>query len=650
MMYLVDYICAILARIANVIFHILPIQFTLWLGKQCGTVACFVNTERRMIGYANLKAAFSKEKTPREIKALIKAVYQNLTKTVFEILSLTKLNRAYAEKYIEVVNEKERKEMAKDMPNGAILITAHFGNWEMQAGVSAMKGFPLIVLARPQRMKKMNELIDRLRESMGSTIIRKGMTTRMLVKALHQGKIVGVVGDQDAGKKGIFVDFFGRPASTAPGAARIAQKTGAYFMPVFIARIKGPYHRLVLEEPVKIGKEEGLAQHLARYNELLESYVRKYPEQYLWMHRRWKSTPVKQVIILDDGKAGHLNQALALGKLLKEYRVLQDGYRDEDTRVNVVKFRFKNKFAKLLLQICVLFSGKRCQGCMFCLKACLTKDSYDDLMRRYCDVVISAGSSASLVNRFLALENNSKNAVVMKPQGMKLNKFNMVVLPWHDRKRGAGKEAIIVDTAPNLIDEEYLRNAASKMQKLAVFEKESGKIGVLLGGDNKDYALTPELTRGLLESVLGAARKKDTDLLFTTSRRTPKESEIIVADTLRPEKRCRFLVIANEKNIPDAVGGILALSDIVVVSGESISMISEAIASGKRVIVFSLEKKKKGKSKFENTLNHLKEKNFITLVDGKNLRQAIEESLDAGKPQTLPEDRFNVYKYMWRLL
>jgi len=79
-------------------------------------------------------------------------------------------------------------------------------------------------------------------------------------------------------------------------------------------------------------------------------------------------------------------------------------------------------------------------------------------------------------------------------------------------------------------------------------------------------------------------------------------------------------------------------------------MISEAIASGKRVIVFSLEKKKKGKSKFENTLNHLKEKNFITLVDGKNLRQAIEESLDAEKPQTLPEDRFNVYKYMWRLL
>ncbi len=176
MMHYIDYICAVLVRALSLIFYFLPINFTLWLGRRLGVIVYLVNTPRRVIGYANLKAAFSKEKTPPELKKLIKGVYMNLTEILFEILSLTKVGPDYIEKYVDIVNAEDKYKLAEH-PDGIILLTAHFGNWELSAIVSAVKGFPLVVLAREQSMKRMNELINRLRESKGLTVVTKGITT-----------------------------------------------------------------------------------------------------------------------------------------------------------------------------------------------------------------------------------------------------------------------------------------------------------------------------------------------------------------------------------------------------------------------------------------------------------------------------------------
>ncbi len=644
----IDYICAILVRIVSLIFHFLPIRFTLWLGRQCGIIVYLVNTDRRIIGYANLRAAFCGDKSPKELKRLTKGVYGNLTEGVFEILSLTKVIERYIDRYVEIVNAENMIKIA-DHPDGIIFLTAHFGNWELSGMVSSIKGFPIVVLAREQSMKRMDELINRLRESKGLQVIRKGITTKYIVKALHQGRIIGMVGDQNAGKMGVFVDFFGRPASTAPGTAKIASKTGAFILPGFIARIKGPYHKLILEEPIKIEKGEDITPHLERYNKLLEKYITMYPEQWLWLHKRWKTTPIKKVTVISDGKRGHLNQALALCREFKRYRG-RSGYSFEDTQVEIVEVKFKNRFTKILLPLFGLFSSKNCQGCMRCLKLCLTRDSYENLIKRYSDVVISCGSSVACVNRFFSVENNAKSAVVMKPSILGLNKFDMAVLPRHDRKNGTANGSVIVtDTVPNLIDEEYLKSSSKKISEVAKLEKPK-RIGVLLGGDNSDFALTGNITKKLLKSTIDASRKLDADLLFTTSRRTPKVAENAVKAGLSSEKRCKLLVIANEKNIPYAVGGILGLCDVVVVSGESASMVSEAIQSEKRVIVFRLEKKKKKNSKFERMLRHLEEKGYIIIADAEELSGVICRNFHTPKKERIPlQDSHNIYKYMWRL-
>lgn len=641
-----DYVCASSLKSLNLILHVLPITFTLWIARRLGGIAYLANPERRAIGYTNLRAAFCESKTPAELKRLNKKVYQNLVQVFVEIMSLTKVDEKYIDKYIDIKNAHNMLKIAEH-PRGIILLAAHFGNWELSAVASALKGFPALMLAREQSMKRVNALLDKLRESKGMEVVRKGITTRYIVKALHQGKILGIAGDQNAGKAGVFTEFFGRPASTASGAARFAQKTGAFILPAFMARIKGPYHSLVIEEPVKVEKGADIMPHLAKYNATLEKHVRMHPEQWLWLHRRWKSTPLKKVIIISDGKPGHVNQSLALCKELKRYRE-HSGHAPVDTIVDILEVKFKNSFAAGLFRFLAFFSGEGCRGCMKCLKLCLARDSYESLSRKYADIIVSAGSAVAGVNRIFSIENNAKSACVMKPPFVGFGKFDMVVLPRHDGKCKKEGAVIATDTVPNLIDEECLREGVRKISKIIKLEK-GLTIGALLGGDNKDFMLTDGVTGELLENLKGASQKLNANLLFTTSRRTPRSAEILIKAKLSPEKRCKLLVIANEKNIPHAAGGILGLADIVVTSGESASMVSEAVESGKKVIVFRLKKKKKVASKFERMLKNLEKKGYIVTTDVGALSEAICEASSAPGPKNLPGDRFDVYKYMWRL-
>ncbi|MFH1594352.1 MAG: ELM1/GtrOC1 family putative glycosyltransferase [Candidatus Omnitrophota bacterium] len=647
MMHYVDYICAILVKIFSLVFYAVPLRLTLWLAGMISRLVYTVNVSRRVICYANLRAAYFKDKSPRQLKRLTRKTYKSLVRTFFEILSLRKVNADYVSKYVEIVNLDNMMKI-KDHPNGVILLTAHFGNWELSGMVSAIKGFPLYVLAREQKMKKLNELINRLRQSKGLTVVTKGATTKYIVKALHQGKMIGMVGDQDAGKAGILVPFFGRLVSTAPGSMRIAARTGAYVLPAFIARVKGPYHRLILESPMKIERGDEIKPYLERYNRLLEKYVTIYPDQWLWLHKRWKSTPLKRVIILSDGKPGHLNQAKAFCKELTRYRV-DFGYEARDTEVSIIDVKFRNVFAKALVNFLSIFACKSCQGCMRCLKFCMTKESYEDLVGRHANIVVSCGSGVAGVNRIFSIENSAKSAVVMKPPMIGLGKFDMVVLPWHDARGNEGENVIVTDTVPNLIDEEYL--ALSRQRILGQVSSDRPKrLGVLLGGDNSDFKLTHEIVDRLLSNVISAANKLDADLLFTTSRRTPKWAEKMVKETLRSEKRCKFLVLSNENNVPHAVGGILGLSDIVVVSGESASMVSEAIFSGKPVVTFALKRARRGGSKLERMLTRLKEKGYVSIANTEKLSDAICESYQNTADRKIPQDRHDVYKYMWRVL
>ncbi|MFH1995658.1 MAG: ELM1/GtrOC1 family putative glycosyltransferase, partial [Candidatus Omnitrophota bacterium] len=503
---MIDYIASILVRALNILFRIVPIGASLWLGRRIGSLVFMVNKKRRLIAYANLKAAFGKEKSPRELRSITKRVYQNMVQTFVEILNLTKVSKEYVDKYVEVVNLERVRNAAND-PRGVILLTGHFGNWELSNLVGAVKGFKMAVLAREQKMKRLNELLNRLRESKGCTVIRKGISIRELIKALRAKNIVGILSDQDAGKNGVFVNFFGRPASTPPGAMEFAKRTDSIVLPNFIARIQGPYHKVYIEEPIDCANDQSgdVAASLQKYVSLLERYVREYPDQWLWLHKRWKSTPQRTILVLNDGKQGHLNQALAVAHQIRRARTTQ-GYSMDDTKVVVEDVRYRSKFRHAVLTAASAFATWRSHGRMGYMAYCLTKESYESLMAAYGEFVVSCGASLAPVNVFMARECNAKNVVVMSPGPIGTDKFSLAIIPRHDRPRKR-KNVVVTEAAPHLMDRASLARYGSALMDRLKIAGAGPKIGLLIGGDSENFTMTEATISLVVKGVLEAAEK-----------------------------------------------------------------------------------------------------------------------------------------------
>lgn len=647
---MIDYIAYIIVKGLNKILGFVPISISLWIGRKFGSIAFFFNKKRRLIAYANLKSAFAKEKSPQELKRITKKVYQNLVQTFMEVLNLTKINRKYVDSYVEVVNI-ERIHNASRSDRGTILLTGHFGNWELSSLVSSVIGYPILVLAREQKLKRLNELLNRLRESNGCKVIRKGMSTKNILKALYEKNIVGILSDQDAGKNGVFVDFFGRPTSSHSGPMDIAKSTGSIILPNFIVRTRGPHHKVFLEEYIDFRDSQSaddIKDGLQKFAKLLESYVRRYPDQWLWLHKRWKSTPTRTILILNDGRRGHLNQSLAVAHQIQKARSTQ-GYKLDDTKIIIVDVKFNNKFSRTLLSVCSAFATWRCHGCMRCMKFCLEKTSYENLMKSYSELIISCGSSLAGVNIFMSKENNAKNIVIMKPDiAVASKKFDLLIIPKHDNPPKA-KNVVETRTSPNLIDEEMLKKDGESLRK-RIQIRDGNAIGLLIGGDNPEFGLTVDIINSIIDNLSKFCALFNMDLLVTTSRRTPQKIEGILKNRLKNIPQCKLLVIANEANIDEAVGGILSLSKVVIVSGESISMVSEAISSGKKVIVFPLEKKKEAKQKHELALEDLKKEGYITISRPENLASAIERVWKDERPSKVLIDRDNIFEAVRRLI
>jgi len=596
-----------------------------------------------------LKAAFANEKSPRELRAITKRVYQNMVQTFMEVLNLTKVNKRYVDKYIDIINI-ERIQNAARSGRGTILLTAHFGDWELSSLVSSAVGFPITVLVREQKMKRLNELLNRLRESNGCKVIRKGMDVKNLITALRENKIVGILSDQDAGKNGMLVDFFGRPTSSHSGSMEIAKRTDSLILPAFIVRTAGAYHKLYLEEYIDFRNTQStdaVRENLQRYMGLLERYVREYPDQWLWLHKRWKSTPVKTVLVLSDGKTGHLNQSLAIARQIQKVRVMQ-GYKETDTKIAVIDVKYKSKFARTALTVAAKFATWRCHGLMRCMKVCLEKESYNMLMRTYSEYVVSCGSVTAAVNVFMAKENNAKNIIIMKPDMIGLRQFSLAIIPKHDRPP-LRKNVVTTTLAPNLIDRDSMHEYGAKLKEQVNIEKNI-VLGALIGGSNPGFTMTKDMVNKAISGIIEFCKAYDADLLLTTSRRTPKEVETLIKERLGKYGFCKLIVIANEKNMEGAVAGILDLCDIVTVSGESVSMVSEAIHSGKKVVVFDLEKKNERITKYERILDSLEREGYVNCAHPADLGTRLDKVWRTMRAVKRVDDRDRTLEAVKRLL
>jgi len=603
---IIDYCSCILFRLFGPLIRRLPPRAGLFLGMRIGGLLYYFDKRHKSIAYSNIKTAFRNQLSPYQISCLTKEFYRTFGQSLIEILFIPLINKKYINKYISIEGLNYITEGFKK-GKGVILLGIHEGSWEFSNIICANMGFPLSLFIRDQRHPRLNKLLNSYRSQKGCKLIQRQNQTRQLIEALKNNEAIVMTADQ-GGKNGALVKFFGKIASMPSGAIRLALKYDAAIMPAFSTRQRGPYTKLFIEPPFEIKRtgntDTDIRDNLQAIIHIFQRYILKYPKEYLWSYKIWKYSKDKKVLILSDGKAGHLRQSWAVADIISSY--LKD--KDELVDIQTIEVKFRNKLARYALTFSSCLSGRfQCQGCLWCLKTFLKEDIYNSLISDKPDIVISCGSSIAPINFIISRENLAKSVVIMRPSVLSTKRFDLVIMPQHDRppKR---KNVIVSEGALNSICQDYLISCKDKLSSLVRIEKKP-VIGLLVGGDSKSFHLNRRLMVDIVKGIKIVLDKLDGQILITTSRRSSKEIEDLLKEEFKEYPRCKLLVIANEKNIPEAVGGILALSNIVIVSPESISMISEAASSGRYIIVF----KARLNHRHNSFLNYMAGKKYIYL-------------------------------------
>jgi KDO2-lipid IV(A) lauroyltransferase len=621
--FLADYLGCILFRTLGPILRALPVESALFLGRRVGDCFYYVDLKHRARAYINIKFALGQKLSPRELSRLTKAFYQSFGQSIIEVFLIPSVDRNYIDKYIKLEGAEHVSDALKK-GKGAILVGVHAGSWELSNVISASLGFPFVLFVKDQKFPRLNRLLNTYRRNKGCRIITRDEGIRGLIGALRDNQAIGMVVDQ-GGKGGILVDFFGRTASMPTGAIKLALRYNAALIPIFFSRARGPEIKVWAGNEIvmdKTGDEiRDVKENLQRVTSVFEDFIRHNPKEYLWTYGIWKYSDQKNIVILSDNKTGHLRQSEAVSKIAQD--LLSE--KNVKTQVNIVEVEFKNKLARVLFNILASFSGK--YGCLSLLKKFLTDKTYGILKLLNPDIVISAGSTVAGVNYFLSRENLSKSIVIMRPVPLGTDKFNLAIIQRHDHPRKR-KNILAVEGALNLIDDKYLAKESEALVKSKGLNRESLYIGLLIGGESKAFRLSSELIRKLIYEVKSLSESLDAEILVTTSRRTSLEVENIIKDGFNGYPRVKLLIIANEKNIPEAVGGILGLSRIVISSPESISMISEAVNSKKYVFVFNAPNLS---PKHKDFLRRFAKNKYIRLVEAKDLSGSV-KSVWRDKP------------------
>lgn len=248
----------------------------------------------RRVGLFNLRLAFP-DWTERRRRRVIFGLFQNFGRMLADFAHFPRWNRSNIERLI-IYDGFENYERAQRQGHGVFFLTAHFGNWELGSFAHGVYGYPCHFVVRKMDNPLLDEFINGYRCLSGGTAIEKDEFARGVLRAFAQGHAVGVLSDQNMlANEGAFVDFFGRPACTTTGPARVARKThAAVILGLVIWDKKLKKYRLRFD-PVEWIKrddpEEEILVNTANFTRRIEDYVRRYPEQWLWVHRRWKTRP-----------------------------------------------------------------------------------------------------------------------------------------------------------------------------------------------------------------------------------------------------------------------------------------------------------------------------------------------------------------------
>jgi Kdo2-lipid IVA lauroyltransferase/acyltransferase len=274
---------------------LLPRPLAVQAGQFVGALARVVLPHLRRHAAVNLRLAFP-ELDESERRHIERGAFRNLGRLLGEVTQFPRLNRRNIESVV-VYEGLENYLAAKAEGRGVILLTGHIGAWELSVYAHSIYGHPMAFLARRVDNPLVERLAERNRTRYGNRSIDKRGSVREVLKTLKAGGVVGILADLNATREeGVFCDFFGVQACTTAGVAALALRTGAVVLPGYIVwDERARVHRLCFEPPVETvstgNQKEDIAANTARYTKVLESIIRRHPDQWLWIHRRWRTRP-----------------------------------------------------------------------------------------------------------------------------------------------------------------------------------------------------------------------------------------------------------------------------------------------------------------------------------------------------------------------
>jgi KDO2-lipid IV(A) lauroyltransferase len=279
----------LVTRGVQTLVRALPMAGVRTLGHGLGYAAYALDRSRRRIALENLAFAFP-GRPLAERKALTRAMFAHFGAVLFELLKFGTYSRQQMLAAADVEGE-DRLRQARRQGRGVLFFTGHFGYWEMQAMSHALRAEPISVLARPLDNPHLHAMLEHTRTSTGNTVIYRQGAVRRMLRELTAGRDIAVLIDQHLHTDAIYVGFFRRPAATTSALAALALRTGAPVIPVFALPMPHGRYRFIYEHPVdppRADTPDAVREFTQRCTDVLEMYVRRHPELWMWMHRRWR--------------------------------------------------------------------------------------------------------------------------------------------------------------------------------------------------------------------------------------------------------------------------------------------------------------------------------------------------------------------------
>jgi KDO2-lipid IV(A) lauroyltransferase len=289
-----DYLVYLAVRILVCLIQALPFDVGCQFARLLAWLVYKIDKRHRLVATENLQKSFPGQHTDAEIDRIVRDVYVHFCTILVEIMHLPRRLHLHNYKQSVVLHEPTRLIDLLLSGRPALFVTGHFGNWEMGGYVLGLFGFKTHAIARPLDNPYLDDFLRSFREHTGQKLLAKHGDFSNMRKVLEEGGLLATLADQDAGQRGLFVDFFGRPASTHKAVAILALEHKVPMVVCGTPRLGDKYHFLAIDVifPEDYEKSPDAVRAITqRFTSGLEEMVRQAPEQYFWVHRRWKHAP-----------------------------------------------------------------------------------------------------------------------------------------------------------------------------------------------------------------------------------------------------------------------------------------------------------------------------------------------------------------------